>query len=90
MNSAELVNLILEKLRRVKFIEVLDLPPRVKFIWGFNCYTAVCDGFNYIRVLKWDENSPPRTVIDNYQEHVEGRLNGMVRNDAGELVECSK
>ena len=64
MNSAELVNLILQKLRRVKFV-------------------AIGDGvIVYSNGLIWESNS--------YSNRIEGMLNGLVRNDAGDLVKpCS-
>jgi hypothetical protein len=89
MNSAELVNLILEKLRRVKFLVIINRTSQVRFIWGHNEYTAVVTFDNTVAVYKWVDGGT-ECVVDNYQIWVEGMLNGMVRNDAGELVECSK
>ena len=85
MNSAELVNLILEKLRRVKFLVIVNRTPQVRFVWGHNEYTAVVSFDGYIAVYKWVDGGT-ECVIDNYQIWVEGMLNGLVRNDAGELV----
>lgn len=85
MNSAELANLILEKLRRVTFLVIQNRPATtVRFRWGGNEYTAVLLSDNSIAVYRWIGQGA--CIVDNYQRHVEGRLNGKVRNDAGELV----
>ena len=89
MNSAELVNLIIEKLRRVKFLAITNRTSQVSFVWGHNEYTAVVTLDNTIAVYKWIDGGS-KCVIDNYQIWVEGMLNGLVRNDAGELVLCEK
>ena len=86
MNSAELVNLILEKLRRVEFLLIQNRPSNVRFSWGGNEYTAVAQFDDYISVYRWVGQGS--CTIDNYQMHVEAMLNGKVRNDAGELVEA--
>ena len=83
MNSAELVNLILEKLRRVKFvaIETYEHHSQVAIIWGGNPYMVVTNGDGvivYSNGLIWESNS--------YSNRIEGMLNGLSRNDAGELV----
>ena len=83
MNSADLVNLILEKLRRVKFVEISSYSHhcQVAFIWGGNPYTAMTNGDDlivYSNGLIWESN--------NYSQRIEGMLNGLVRNDEGELV----
>ena len=89
MNSAELVELIREKFQnRVKFLRIQNRPGvAVRFVWGGNEYTASVTVDNYIVVYRWIviDNSE-RSVIDNDQRHVEDRLNGLVRNEAGELV----
>jgi len=85
MNSAELVNLILEKLRRVKFVSIDAFS--VEFIWNDKKLWA----FEFAKIIKV-KNMPKKRVEhdDNYSQWVEGVLNGNVRNDDGELVECSK
>ena len=85
MNSAELVNLILEKMRRVEFLEIVNNPLLVKFAWGGNEYTVVEHESERLQVHRWVDGW---SAMDNYQRHVEDRLNGLVRNDAGELVPC--
>ena len=86
MNSAELVNLIIQKLRRVELLVIQNRPSvAVRFVWGGNEYTAVVNFDNYIAVYKWIK--PSACIVDIYQQHVEGRLNGKVRNDAGEMVQ---
>lgn len=82
MNSAQLVNLIIKKLRRVEFVEFTPTN-RVKFIWGHRTYEAMEDR-GHISVVNvignlWVEP-------DNYNRWIEGVLNGKVRNDAGEMV----
>ena len=83
MNSAQLVNLILAKLRRVEFVAIGSNPVyvSVRFIWGGNDYTASVED-NYIHVYQVFNHSKIHV------ERVQGMLNGMVRNDAGDLVPC--
>ena len=81
MNSAQLVNLILEKLRRVEFVEFTPTN-RVKFIWGDRIYEAVEDR-GHISVVNvignlWVDS-------DNYNRWVEGVLNGKKRDADGNL-----
>ena len=85
MNSAELVNLILKKLRRVKFLSIINRTSQVRFVWGSNEYTAIVTFDNSVVVYRWVDGGT-ESIIDNYQIYVEGRLNSMVRNDSGELV----
>ena len=75
MNSAQLVNLILEKLRRVEFVRIINNPLSVKFIWGWNEYVAIAyqDGTIYAHRLIDGVACGP----DAYSQHVEGRLNGI-------------
>ena len=82
MNSAELVNLSLDKLRRVKFVAIDAY--HVEFTWNNRTFFAFeNDGRVRVRNL----NSRQRFCEDDsYSLRVEGMLNGMVRNDAGELV----
>ena len=85
MNSAELVNLILDKLRRVKFVFICD--DYIDLIWGHNKYRVFCD--KLINVIAWNEERQSWQGGDTiYTERIEGMLNGMVRNDAGELVQA--
>ena len=84
MNSAELVNLILEKLRRVKFLRINqnDAVGGVRFTWGFRDYLAIGSEDKYVRVYQL----PIGVDANIYTERIEGMLNGLVRNDAGEFV----
>ena len=83
MNSAELVNLILEKLRRVKFVFICD--QYIDFVWGHNRYRAWVD--KPAHVIAWNDERQWWQGGDTiYTERIEGMLNGLVRNDAGELV----
>ena len=84
MNSAELVNLILEKLRRVKFVLICD--HYIDLIWGHHKYRVFAD--NPVNVIAWNEWSQSWNRGDTiYTERIEAMLNGKVRNDAGELVQ---
>ena len=86
MNSAELVNLILEKLRRVKFL-LIDAY-HVEFIWNHRTFFA----FAYegtVRVRNVDNPNKCFLADDSYSMRIEGMLNGLSRNDEGELVKCS-
>jgi hypothetical protein len=85
VNSAELVNLILAKLRRVEFVFIEKA--FVDFTWGHNRYRAFGD--NPVSVIAWNVEKQLWNRGDTiYTERIEGILNGMVRNDAGELVPC--
>ena len=86
MNSAELVNLILAKLRRVKFVAInqSDGFGGVRFTWGFKDYIAIPSIDNYVHVYPL----PVGMDSNAYTERIEGMLNGLVRNDAGDLVPC--
>ena len=82
MNSAELVNLILEKLRRVKFVSIDAY--HVEFSWNHRTFFAF---ENEGRVRVRNLNARQRFCEDDsYSLRVEGMLNGLVRNDAGDLV----
>jgi hypothetical protein len=86
MNTAQLVNLILEKLRRVEFLDIETRPKiAIEFRWGGNVFLAVVEKMfdNAITVYRCSED---REVFDIYTERVEGILNGKVRNEDGELV----
>ena len=86
MNSAELVNLIIQKLRRVELLVIQNRPSvAVWFKWGGNVYSAKVnfDGF----VIVYRLMGPLLSSFDDiYRLRVEDMLNGMVCNDAGEMV----
>ena len=95
MTTAELVNLILAKLRTGRVVfnaiheEFGDYPLVVYFTWGCQNYSVqVVDG-----CIAVERNISERgaldcgSVEDNYAWWIEGVLNGKVRNDAGELAE---
>jgi hypothetical protein len=83
MTSAQLVNLILEKLRRVKFVDICGV--YVDLIWGHHKYRVFSD--NPLIVLAWNECSQSWNRGDTiYTERIEGMLSGKVRNEDGELV----
>ena len=85
MNSAEVVSLIIQKLRRVELLVIQNRPNvAVRFIWGGNVYTAKVCVDDSIDVYRCVGQGEYRT--DNYQQYVQDLLNGKVRNDAGELV----
>ncbi len=87
MNKQEIVNLIVAKFggNRVKFdyvgLEVVD------FVLGHNLYRCswVKPGCGIV-VSRLSDDEFNEYVFDNYSRWVEGILNGMVRNDAGEMV----
>jgi hypothetical protein len=85
LDSADIVNLILAKLRRVKFLVILNRPPAVRFEWGGNEYTAVCTFGSDITVYRWVDRSEVVRICDNYQQWVEGVLNGKTRDADGVL-----
>jgi hypothetical protein len=83
MNTAQLVNLILEKLRRVKFVDICGA--YVDLVWGHNKYRVFLD--NPLNVLAWNEWSQSWNRGDTiYTERIEAMLSGKVRNEDGELV----
>ena len=96
MNSAELVNLILKKLRWVKFLHISGedvANPSVRFVLRNRQFTAV-----FQKTAPYDswKNTPGEIKVfcflrgkcdyDFVTKHIEKMLNGKVRNDAGELV----
>jgi len=85
MNTHEIVNLIVQKFggNRVKF----DLIGKtvVDFYLGHNLYRCGWTSLGLI-VRRLDGFQFNEYVSDNYSRWVEGILNGMVRNDAGEMV----
>lgn len=88
MTTAQLVNRILGKLRtgRVEFLVISNRPSAVRFQYGGITYTALYNEHQRIDVYRWENGSELVSLCDNYQKWMEGLLNGMVRNDAGELV----
>ena len=83
MNSAQLVNLILEKLRRVEFVAIQST--HVDLVWGHNKYRVFPD--SPINVIWSDERQTWQGGDTMYTERIEGMLNGKVLNDAGDLVQ---
>jgi hypothetical protein len=85
MNTHEIVNLIVSKFggNRVKFDLVSDLV--VDFILGHNLY-RVCWVSSLNRLTVWKHDGETFNADDQYCSWVEGILNNMVRNEAGEMV----
>jgi hypothetical protein len=81
VNSAQLVNLIVKKLRRVEFVEFTPTN-RVKFIWGHRTYEVIEDR-GHISVVNVIGNLCVEP--DNYNRWVEGVLNGKKRDADGIL-----
>jgi len=91
MDTAQIVNRIIEKLggNRVQFVEIdktkWDIA-YVSFVHAGNKYEArVYPASDYISVgvpITWQRKGD----MAAYVNWVEGVLNGLVRNDAGELV----
>lgn len=92
MTTAELVNLILDRLRtgKVKFISIWEdgpiAPIFIEFEFGFIRYKVMYqkqlrNTIQVSRVL-----SERHTANDSYSRWVEGVLNGGVRNEAGEVL----
>lgn len=92
MSSATLVNLINTKLRtgRVVFVDIREGSggtAMVKFEYGFQVYDVLQDRDGRILVGVLEQTpSGLRHVVNNGSRWIEGVLNGMVRNDAGNLV----
>lgn len=88
MTTAELVNLIIKKFggNRVTFKRIDD-NALVAFRLGDREYIAI---YSFIQgsviVQNCEHGSALYATIDNYSQWVEGVLNGMVRNEEGELV----
>lgn len=81
MTTAQLVNLILDKLRtgRVEFVEFVTEYVGVKFDYGSRRYLVVADG-DSVRVFVGI------TLVDDYSCWIEGVLNGKTRNEEGVLA----
>ncbi len=84
MQTHEIVNLIVQKFggNRVEFDLVSEAV--VDFVLGHNLY-RVCWNFTMKRLVV-RKNDGEVFVTDNYSRWVEGILNNLVRNDAGEMV----
>lgn len=88
MTTAQLVNLILDKLRtgRVEFLVISNRPTAaVRFKYGEMTYTALHNE-NWVEVYKWENGSKVVSVCDNYQAWMDGVLNGKTRNEEGVLA----
>lgn len=89
MSVSELVNLIVKKFggNRVEFCYLCELG--LSFRLGHNFYLVeilASNGGDAVVVSRMEIAAPVRLVKDNYSNWVCGILNGLVRNDAGELV----
>jgi hypothetical protein len=90
MDCADLVNLIVRKLggNRVEFIRIrcADDVSEIEFCHAGNHYNIIHDeDDSKVRVWQFFTELGPLEQ-NNYSKWMEGVLNGMVRNDAGELV----
>lgn len=85
MHTHEIVNLILQKFggNRVKFDLLSELV--VDFILGHNLY-RVCWVNSLNRLTAWKHDGETFNADDQYCTWVEGILNNLVRNEAGEMV----
>ena len=91
MSSAELVNLIVKKLRRVEVIESNSCS--VRFLFKSREFTAV---FQKTAAYDFWKNTPGEIKVFRFvggrcdygfvTKRIQGMLNGLARNDAGELV----
>lgn len=86
MKTHEIVNLIVQKFggNRVPLKFDLVCEAVVDFVLGHNLY-RVCWNFTIKRLVIQKYNGET-FVTDTYSRWVEGILNNMVRNDAGEMV----
>jgi hypothetical protein len=88
MNTHEIVNLIVQKFggNRVKF-EWID-EEKIVFCLGHNQYRLHwSEIFSQLMVSRMAYTDLDGCLVrDNYSKWVEGILNGMVRNEAGEMV----
>jgi hypothetical protein len=84
MDGHEIVNLIVEKFggNRVKFTLVRE--GAVLFVFGHNEYR--CHWSHPNSTLIVSKLNDEVWLKDNYSRWVEGILNNLVRNDAGEMV----
>jgi hypothetical protein len=86
MNTHEIVNLIVAKFggNRVKFDLVNSDLGIVDFVLGHNLYRCGCMRSTGKILVR--RSCDQEFLCDNYSSWVEGILNGMVRNEAGEMV----
>lgn len=94
MTTADLVNLILNKLRtgRVEFLDISSLEHNrkelfsvVEMFYGGNIFDVRCREESIaVSVRQIQRDQGPLTVT-HYSQWLEGVLNGKTRNDAGEL-----
>jgi hypothetical protein len=87
MTTAQLVNLILDKLRtgRVEFLHIVSNGYSLDFRYGGLCYSCEWDaGSVRVNVGRWHENKT-HTTSDNYSRWIEGVLNGKIRDENGVL-----
>lgn len=82
MKTADIVNTILDRLRTSRVVFDLIELHMVRFSFGGMVYQVTSIEKN-LSVIRIDSKG---TYVDNYSKWVEGVLNGMVRNDAGDLV----
>ena len=93
MTIAEMVNLIVGKLGvRAKF-ELIDVSPHgspiIHMAFAHNRYIVIAAPSNHLDqldVLVRRLESRNATVDDNYSRWIQGCLNGLVRNEKGEMV----
>ena len=91
MSAEDIVNLIIKKLggNRVKFTRIVsfDSIATVEFVHVGKCYSIIHpEDDSKVVVWKFERDQGP-LLQNNYTRWVEGVLNGMVRNDNGDLVE---
>ena len=84
MQTHEIVNLIVQKFggNRIEFTLVKQ--EIVWFVLGHNEYRCHWSSINSMMIV-WKLNDDT-WVMDNYSRWVQGILNNLVRNDAGEMV----
>ena len=85
MSAAAIVNRILEKLRTgsVVFIDIDSESPNVIFEYGHKQYDVWWSDSKKALIVR---HGSCGSISDDYTRWVEGVLNGLVRNDAGEMV----
>lgn len=94
MTIADMVNLIVEKLGvRAKF-DSIDVSPHgspvIHITFAHNRYVVISAPQNHLQqfdVLVRRLESRNATVDDNYSRWIQGCLNGLVRNEKGEMVQ---
>ena len=88
MTTAQLVNLILDKLRtgRAEFLVINNRPPTVRFSYAGIEYTVLEIDNGGVEVYRWSNVNRTVPVMDNYQKWMEGVLNGKTRDESGVLA----